>query len=225
MHQFKDKSAKQRELISAGLFLYPVLQAADILAYDTDEVPVGEDQRQHVELARDIAERFNQRFGQTLVVPSVRVPEIGARIMDLQDPGSKMSTTAPTEAGTILVLDDEQTIVNKVKRAVTDTGRDIVRAPDKAGITNLIDILSVVRGMAPEQIEAEFEGKGYGDFKTAVGEEIADWLAPVRERYAELRADEGELERTLVAGADKAREIAARTLSRVRTAMGVGPSA
>ena len=224
MHQFKDKSAKQRELISAGLFLYPVLQAADILAYDADEVPVGEDQRQHVELARDIAERFNQRFGETLVVPAVRVPEVGARIMDLQEPDRKMSTTAPSPAGTILVLDDEKTIVTKVKRAVTDTGREVVRGPDKAGITNLIDILSVIRGVAPDQVEADFDGRGYGDFKSAVGEEVAAYLAPVRERYAELRTDEAELERTLVAGADKAREIAAGTLARVRAAMGVGPA-
>ncbi|MEX2196907.1 MAG: tryptophan--tRNA ligase [Thermoleophilaceae bacterium] len=224
MHQFKDKSARQRELVSAGLFLYPVLQAADILAYDTDEVPVGEDQRQHVELARDVAERFNQRFGKTLVVPGVRVPEVGARIMDLQEPKRKMSTTAGTEAGLIYVDEEPEDIVKKVKRAVTDTGRDVVRGPGKEGIANLIEILSVVRGVTPEAVEADFQGKGYGDFKGAVGEEVAAWLAPVRERYAELRPDEAELERTLAAGAGKAREIATATLARVREAMGVGPT-
>lgn len=225
MHQFKEKSAKQRELVSAGLFLYPVLQAADILAYDTDEVPVGDDQRQHIELARDIAERFNERFGETLVVPRHRIPEVGARIMDLQDPTSKMSTTAASEQGTVYVLDEPEAVVAKVKRAVTDTGREVVRAPDKPGVSNLIDILAVVRGVAPEAVEAEFDGKGYGDLKTAAGEEIAEYLRPVRERYAELRADEAELERTLAAGAEKARAIASVTLARARRAMGVGPAA
>lgn len=224
MHQFKEKSAKQRELVSAGLFVYPVLQAADILAYDTDEVPVGDDQRQHIELARDIAERFNERFGQTLVVPRHRIPEIGARIMDLQEPTSKMSTTAASEQGTVYVLDEPEAVVAKVKRAVTDTGREVVRAPDKPGISNLIEVLSVIRGVSPEAVEAEFDGKGYGDLKGAAGEEIAEYLRPVRDRYAELRSDEAELERTLALGAEKARAIATVTLERARRAMGVGPA-
>jgi tryptophanyl-tRNA synthetase len=222
MHQFKEKSAKQRELISAGLFFYPVLQAADILLYDTDEVPVGDDQRQHVELTRDIAERFNERFGETLVVPRHRIPEIGARIMDLQVPEQKMSTTGGTEPGTIFVLDDEQAILKKVKSAVTDSGTEVVRGPGKAGISNLIEILSVVRGVEPQAVEAEFDGSGYGQFKQAVAEEIAAYLAPVRVRYSQLRQDEGTLQEVLREGADRARAIAEQTMLRVRDRMGVG---
>jgi tryptophanyl-tRNA synthetase len=223
MHQFKEKSARQRELVSAGLFLYPVLQAADILAYDTDEVPVGDDQRQHIELTRDIAIRFNERFGETLVVPTHRIPEVGARIMDLQAPEQKMSTTASSEQGTLYVLDEPDAIVAKLKRAVTDTGREVARAPDKPGISNLIEVLSVIRGVGPEEVEREFDGRGYGDFKLAVAEAIVDYLAPVRERYAELRGDEAALEAALGEGAEKARAIASATLARVRAAMGVGP--
>lgn len=222
MHQFKEKSAKQRELVSAGLFLYPVLQAADILAYDTDEVPVGDDQRQHIELTRDIALRFNERFGDTLVVPEHRIPELGARIMDLQDPGAKMSTTAPSEQGTLLVLDDDDTIRRKLKRAVTDAGSEVVRAPDKPGVSNLIDVLAVIRGVGPEEVEREFGGRGYGDFKTAVGDAVVEYLRPVRERYEEIRPDEAALEASLADGAGRAREIASATLGRVRRAMGVG---
>ena len=222
MHQFKEKSAKQRELISAGLFFYPVLQAADILLYDTDEVPVGDDQRQHVELTRDIAERFNERFGETLVVPRHRIPEIGARIMDLQVPEQKMSTTGGTEPGTIFVLDDEHAILKKVKSAVTDSGTEVVRGPGKAGISNLIEILSVVRGVEPQAVEAEFDGSGYGQFKQAVAEEIAAYLAPVRVRYSQLRQDEGTLQEVLREGADRARAIAEQTMLRVRDRMGVG---
>jgi tryptophanyl-tRNA synthetase len=225
MHQFKEKSARQRELVSAGLFLYPVLQAADILAYRADEVPVGDDQRQHIELARDVAERFNERFGETLVVPRHRIPEVGARIMDLQAPEQKMSTTASSEAGTLHVLDEDRAITKKIKSAVTDSGSEVVRAPDKAGISNLIEILSVVRAERPDAIEREFEGSGYGAFKTAVAEAVVEYLRPVRERYHELRGDEAELERTLVDGGDKAREIASRTLADVRERMGVGPVA
>ncbi len=170
MTQFKEKSAKQRELVSSALFYYPVLMAADVLAYRATEVPVGDDQRQHVELMREIARRFNERFGETLVVPELVIPEVGARIMDLQEPERKMSTTGGTEAGTVLVLDEPDAIRKKLGSAVTDSGREIVRAPDKAGITNLIDILAVARGAAPEQIEGEFEGAGYGDFKKAVAD-------------------------------------------------------
>jgi tryptophanyl-tRNA synthetase len=225
MHQFKEKSARQRELISAGLFFYPVLQAADILAYRTDEVPVGDDQRQHLELTRDIAMRFNERFGETLVVPRHRIPQIGARIMDLQSPDEKMSTTAASEQGTLYVLDDEQTVVRKLKSAVTDSGREVVRAPEKPGISNLIEILSVVRGVAPEEVEREFDGQGYGPFKLAVAEAVADHLAPVRERYGELRPDEDRLEAVLREGAERARAIAGPTLADVRARMGVGSPA
>jgi tryptophanyl-tRNA synthetase len=223
MHQFKEKVGKQRELASAALFYYPVLMAADVLAYKATEVPVGDDQRQHVELMREIARRFNERFGETLVVPELIVPEVGARIMDLQEPERKMSTTGGTEAGTVLVLDDEKTIRKKLGSAVTDSDREVRRAPEKAGITNLIDVYAVARGVDPEAVESEFEGAGYGDFKKAVAEAVVEYLAPVRERYAELRPDEAALEATLAAGAEKARAIAAPVVAEVRERMGFGP--
>jgi tryptophanyl-tRNA synthetase len=223
MHQFKEKSGRQRELASAALFYYPVLMAADVLAYRATEVPVGEDQRQHVELMREIARRFNGRFGETLVVPELVVPAVGARIMDLQEPERKMSTTASSDAGTIYVLDEPDAIRGKLGSAVTDSGREIVRAGDKAGISNLIEILAVARGTVPEEVERQFEGAGYGDFKKAVAEGVVELLAPVRERYAELRPDEARLEAVLAAGAEKARAIAASTLAVVRERMGVGP--
>jgi tryptophanyl-tRNA synthetase len=223
MHQFKEKSAREQELVRTSLFLYPVLQAADILAYRTDEVPVGDDQRQHLELARDIAERFNATYGETLVVPAHRIPELGARIMDLQDPAAKMSTTYGSEQGLVYVEDEPDAILRKLKRAQTDSGSEVVRAPDKPGISNLIEILAVTRGVAPEQIEREFDGQGYGAFKQAVGEAVVEFLGPVRERYRELRPDESALEGTLREGAERARAIASETLGDVRRAMGVGP--
>jgi tryptophanyl-tRNA synthetase len=223
MHQFKDKSANQRELVPAALFFYPVLMAADVLAYKATEVPVGDDQRQHVELMREIARRFNERFGETLVVPEMRIPEVGARIMDLQEPERKMSTTGATEAGTVYVLDEPEAIRKKLGSAVTDSGREVRRGEDKAGITNLIDVYAVARGVEPEDVEREFEGAGYGDFKKAVAEAVVEFLAPVQGRYAELRPDEAALEATLAAGAEKARAIAAPTLAAVRDRMGIGP--
>jgi tryptophanyl-tRNA synthetase len=223
MHQFKEKVGKDRELASAALFYYPVLMAADVLAYRAEEVPVGDDQRQHVELMREIARRFNQRFGETLVVPELVVPEVGARIMDLQEPERKMSTTGGTPQGTVLVLDDEATIRKKFGSAVTDSGREVVRAPDKPGVTNLIDILAVARGVGQEEVEREFEGSGYGDFKKAVAEAVVELLAPVRERFEELRPDEAELERVLGVGAEKARALAAPVVADVRERMGFGP--
>jgi len=222
MTQFKEKSAQQRELVSAGLFFYPVLQAADVLAYRADEVPVGEDQRQHLELMRDVAERFNARFGDVLVVPRGRYPEVGARIMNLQDPDTRMSTTYGSEQGTVFILDDADTVARKIRSAVTDSGSEIRRAPDKAGISNLIEIHAAVAGTAAEDVEREFDGSGYGDFKSAVAEAVVACLAPVRERYAELREDEPGLETTLAIGAQKARAIASQTLGYVREAMGVG---
>ena len=222
MTQFKEKSAKQRELVSAALFFYPVLMAADVLAYKTQEVPVGEDQRQHIELTREIARRFNERFADILVEPEVRVPEVGARIMDLQEPGSKMTTTGGTESGTVLVLDDPDAVRKKFRSAVTDSGSDVVRADDKPGISNLIEILAVIRGASPEDVEREFADSGYGDFKAAVGDDVVEYLAPVRERYEELRDDEAGLEETLGTGAEKARAIASETLAEVRDAMGIG---
>jgi tryptophanyl-tRNA synthetase len=224
MHQFRDKSVAQRQLVSAGLLMYPVLQAADVLAYRAHEVPVGDDQREHLELMRDIARRFNERFGETLVVPEHRIPQVGARVRDLQEPERKMSTTGGSEQGTVYVLDDPDTIRRKFKRAVTDSGTDVRRGDGKPGISNLIEILAVARDVGPEEVERSFEGLRYGDFKTAIGDEVAEWLAPVRERYAELRGDDAALEGILEAGADKARAIAATTLADVREAMGVGPA-
>jgi tryptophanyl-tRNA synthetase len=223
MTQFKDKAGSQRDLVSAGLFFYPVLQAADVLAYRAHEVPVGDDQRQHIELMRDIAERFNARFGETLVVPYHRIPEIGARIMDLQMPDRKMSTTGGTEQGTVLVLDEPGVVAKKIRSAVTDSGSEIMRSPDKPGISNLIDILAAVRGIDPKAVEGEFDGSGYGAFKQAVADAVVEYLAPVRERFQELRADDRALKRTFGAGAEKARAIATGTLADVRRAMGVGP--
>jgi tryptophanyl-tRNA synthetase len=225
MHQFRDKSVAQRELVSAGLLMYPVLQAADVLAYRAHEVPVGEDQREHLELMRDVAERFNSRYGDdVLVVPEHRIPEVGARVRDLQDPSSKMSTTGSSEAGTVYVLDEPGAVEKKFKRAVTDSDDPPVirRGEGKEGITNLIEILASVRGVSPDDIEREFADARYGDFKVAVAAEVAEWLAPVRARYQELRGDEAALEAILGQGAAKAHAIAAETLHDVRRVMGVG---
>jgi len=222
MTQFKDK-ADRAQFISAGLFTYPVLMAGDILLYQTDAVPVGDDQRQHIEFARDVAQSFNARFGETFRVPDGIYPGEGARIMDLQEPERKMSTTGGTEGGTVLVLDEPAAIRRKFGSAVTDSGREVVRAPDKPGITNLIDILAVARGVDQAQVESEFEGSGYGDFKKAVAEAVVEYLGPVRERYEELRPDEDALESILGTGAEKAREIASGVLADVREVIGVGP--
>jgi tryptophanyl-tRNA synthetase len=224
MHQFKEKSEQQRELVSAGLFFYPVLMAADVLAYRATTVPVGDDQRQHVELMRDVAERFNSRYGDILVVPEGRYPEVGARIMNLQEPTSRMSTTYGSEQGTVYILDEAEAVRKKVRSAVTDSGTEVRRAPDKAGITNLIEILAVIRDQSPEEIEAAFEGSGYGDFKGAVADAVVDYLEPVRERYNELRDDEAAIEEQLAAGAEKARAIVSGTLADVRDVMGIGPA-
>ncbi|MCL2769360.1 MAG: tryptophan--tRNA ligase [Solirubrobacterales bacterium] len=222
MHQFKDKAAAQRELVSAGLFFYPVLQAADVLAYRAQEVPVGEDQRQHVELMRDIATRFNARYGDTLVVPAHRIPPVGARIMDLQHPERKMSTTGGSEEGTIYVLDEPSAIEHKFRRAVTDSGSEIARAPEKPGVSNLLEILAAVRAVAPADLEAQLHGMGYGELKAGVARAVIAHLAPVRERYERLRGDEPALERTLADGAQRARAIASDTVADVRERMGVG---
>jgi tryptophanyl-tRNA synthetase len=225
MHQFRDKSAAQREMVSAGLLFYPVLMAADVLAYRANEVPVGEDQREHVELMRRAAERFNARFGEVLVVPELLTPEVGARVRDLQEPERKMSTTGGTAQGTVYVLDEPDAILRKFKRAVTDSGTEIVRGDDKPGVTNLIEILAAVRDVSPETVEEEMrDARGYGDLKVAVAEAVSAELAPVQERYAAIREDAGALEDVLAAGADKARAIAAPTLADVREAMGVGPA-
>jgi tryptophanyl-tRNA synthetase len=223
MTQFKEKSASQAELVSAGLFSYPVLMAADVLAYRAHEIPVGDDQRQHVELMRDIAQRFNTRFGDTLVVPEHRIPEVGARVMDLQVPERKMSTTGGSDQGTVYVLDPPAAVLKKLRAAVTDSGTEILRTPGKPGISNLIEILAAVRGTLPERVEQEFDGGGYGAFKVAVADAVIALLTPVRERYQQLRSDEPALERILATGAEQAHAIAAATLADVRAAMGVGP--
>jgi tryptophanyl-tRNA synthetase len=223
MTQFKEKSEREQQLVRTSVFLYPALQAADILLYSTDEVPVGDDQRQHVELAREVARRFNSTYAEVFVEPAHVIPEVGARIMDLQDPASKMSTSYGTEAGLIYIDDEPDDIRRKLGRAETDSGREIVKAPDKPGISNLIDILAVARDVTPEQIESEFEGEGYGAFKTAVADGVVDLLAPVRERYAELRPDEEGLERILADGAERARAIAQPMMAEVRGVMGIGP--
>jgi tryptophanyl-tRNA synthetase len=219
MTQFKDKS-EVREFVSSALFTYPVLMAGDILLYRTDIVPIGDDQRQHLELARDVAERFNARFGETFTLPEGVYPEVGARIMDLQEPTRKMSTTAGTPQGTVRLLDDLDVIRKKFRSAVTDSGAEVRRGPDKPGVTNLIEILSALTGEAPDAIEARYDGAGYGQFKTDVGEAVVAAVAPVQERYRELRADEPELQRLLALGAEKAREASAPTLAAMYERMG-----
>src|SRR3954447_1044456 len=219
MTQFKDKSDR-RDFVSAGLFTYPVLMAGDILLYQADIVPIGDDQRQHLELSRDVAERFNSRFGDTFVVPQGVYPEVGARIMDLQEPTRKMSTTGGTPQGTIGLLDPPEVVRKKFRSAVTDSGREVQRGDDKPGVSNLIDILSVASGQTPAEIESHYGDSGYGQFKQDVGEAVVELLAPVQERYAELRADETELLRLLALGADKARAASAPTLARMYEAMG-----
>jgi len=220
MTQFKEKR-EGKEFISAGLFTYPVLMAGDILLYQTDVVPVGDDQRQHIELARDIAERFNARYGDTFTVPAGVFPEVGARIMDLQEPTKKMSTTGGTAQGTVLVLDPPDTIRKKFRSAVTDSGRDVSYEPDeKPGVSNLIEILSVASGRSISEVEASYDDRGYGDLKSDVGEAVVELFAPVHQRYAELRADEPQLRRLLAVGAEKAREASAPTLRAMYERMG-----
>jgi tryptophanyl-tRNA synthetase len=219
MTQFKDKSDRH-DFVSAGLFTYPILMAGDILLYQADIVPIGDDQRQHLELARDIAERFNSRFGETFVVPDGVYPEVGARIMDLQEPTAKMSTTGGTPQGTVRLLDEPDVVRRKFRSAVTDSEREVRRADDKPGVSNLIDILSVATGRTPEAIETEYGDGGYGQFKQDVGEAVVALLEPIQKRYQELRADEGELLRLLRIGADKARETAAPTLEEMYRRMG-----
>ncbi len=225
MHQFRDKSIAQRELVSAALLMYPVLQAADVLAYRAEEVPVGEDQREHLELMRDVARRFNARFAEdreVLVVPEHRIPEVGARIMDLQEPTRKMSTTSDSEQGTVYVLDEPKVIEKKLKSAVTDSGSEVCRAAEKQGISNLIEILAAVRGVEPAAVESEFAEARYGEFKLAVAAAVIEYLTPVRERYQQLRADVPTLESILREGALKAEAIASETLLEVRDLMGFG---
>ena len=219
MTQFKDKGERQ-EFVSAGLFTYPVLMAGDILLYQTDIVPIGDDQRQHLELTRDVAERFNSRYGETFVVPDGVYPEVGARIMDLQEPTNKMSTTIGTAQGTVRLLDEPDVIRKKFRAAVTDSGSEVRRGDDKPGVTNLIDILSALTGDPPEAVEARYDGAGYGQFKTEVGEAVVEAVAPIQARYRELRSDAAELQRLLARGAEKARKASQPTLEAMYDRMG-----
>jgi tryptophanyl-tRNA synthetase len=219
MTQFKDRAAEQ-EFVSAGLFTYPVLMAADILLYRTDLVPVGDDQRQHVELTRDIAERFNQRFGETFVVPKVAVPEEGARLRNLQEPERLMSTTRGAPQGVVRLVDPPDVIRKKLKSAVTDSGRDVRHDPEKPGISNLLEIMSVATGDPISELETRYDGQGYGPFKEAVAEAVVALLTPIQDRYEELRGDPAELERLLAQGAEKAREASAGTLEQMYERMG-----
>jgi tryptophanyl-tRNA synthetase len=219
MTQFKEKRERQ-EFVSAGLFTYPILMAGDILLYQTDRVPIGDDQRQHLELARDLAERFNSRYGETFRVPEGVYPEIGARIMDLQEPTKKMSTTGGTPQGTLLLLDPPDVVRKKLRSAVTDSGTEVRRGEDKPGVTNLIDIMTVATGEPPEAIEARYDGGGYGQFKSDVAEAVIALLEPIQARYAELRGDPGELARLLAVGAAKARDESAPTLAAMYERMG-----
>ncbi|MGH3126281.1 MAG: tryptophan--tRNA ligase [Gaiellaceae bacterium] len=225
MTQFKDKSADQ-EFVSAGLFGYPVLMAGDILLYQTDIVPVGDDQRQHVELTRDIAERFNSRYGQTFTVPSGVYPEEGARIKNLQEPERLMSTSAGNPQGVVRIVDEPDVIRNKFKTAVTDSEREVRHDPAaKPGISNLIEIMSVATGDPIVAVESRYDGAGYGDFKRDVGDAVVELLAPIQKRYADLRSDEPELRRMLAVGAEKAAEVSRPTLDTMYERMGfVRPS-
>ncbi|WP_459993184.1 tryptophan--tRNA ligase [Priestia megaterium] len=221
MTQFKDKSAG-KEAVSAGLLTYPPLMAADILLYNTDLVPVGEDQKQHLELTRDLAERFNKKYNDIFTIPEVRIPKVGARVMSLQDPTKKMSKSDPNQKAFITLLDDAKTIEKKIKSAVTDS-EGIVRydKENKPGISNLLSIYSILANKSIEDIEAMYEGKGYGDFKADTAKVVAETLAPIQERYYEL-VDSSELDDILDQGADKANATANKMLRKMRNAMGIG---
>lgn len=220
MTQFKDKSQKHPDDINAGLFTYPSLMAADILAYNADLVPVGVDQKQHLELARNVAQRFNQRYGDFFTVPEAYIPKVGAKVMSLQDPTKKMSKSDDNPNSVILILDDKDTIIRKFKRAVTDSEAEVVYREGKDGINNLMTIYSSVTGKNFAAIESEFAGKGYGDFKLAVGEAVADHLEPVRTEFARISQDKAFLKECYTAGAEKALRYSQRTLSKVYRKVG-----
>lgn len=220
MTQFKDKSARHADNVNAGLFTYPVLMAADILAYNADLVPIGIDQKQHLELARNIAQRFNNAHGEFFKLPEGYIPKVGAKIMSLADPTKKMSKSDENQNGCIYVLDDKDTIIRKFKRAVTDSDTSVRYAEGKDGINNLISIYSCITGKSYDEIESEFSGKGYGDFKLAVGETVADKLKPIREKHAELLADKEYLKACYTTGAERARAITRRTLQKVYRKVG-----
>ena len=222
MIQFKEKSKGETESVGVGLFTYPVLQAADVLMYQAHGVPVGEDQRQHVELMRDVGGRFNQMFGETFVLPEAFIPKVGARVMSLDDPHQKMSKSAGRPASSIQLTDPRDAIVKKVRSAVTDSGREVLAGPDKPALTNLLTIHSLLTDTPVAELETRFEGKGYGDFKAVMAEEVADALDPIRSRYEELASDPAETSRILARGADRARAVAQATMGAVRERTGLG---
>lgn len=221
MTQFKDKSAKREaDFVSAGLFTYPALQAADILLYDADEVPVGEDQRQHIEITRDIAMRFNGRFGDTFVVPKIVTPRAGAKVTDLQEPTAKMSKSSNTDAGIVYLLDEPAAILKKFKRAVTDSDGEVrFDRAEKPGVSNLIEILAACTSRTPQQVAGEYTQ--YGPLKADTGEAVVEILAPIQHRYHELMGDKAELSRLLRTGAEKARAVASATLERTYSNIGL----
>jgi tryptophanyl-tRNA synthetase len=224
MTQFKAKAAERGEgALPAGYFNYPVLQAADILIYQADRVPVGEDQRQHLELTRDVAERFNARFGQTFAVPEAYIPKVGGRVMDLQVPGAKMSKSSASPAGRIQVLDPPEVVRKKVRSAVTDSGREVVARPDKPAISNLLELFSVTTGRSVGELEQAYAGRGYGDFKADLAEAVVAYLAPLQDRYHRLREDPGHLAGILEAGAAKAQAVARVNLAQAKERMGFLP--
>ncbi|MCB6366898.1 tryptophan--tRNA ligase [Intestinibacillus massiliensis] len=220
MTQFKDKSSKHADNVNAGLFTYPVLMASDILLYQTDMVPVGVDQKQHVELARNIAQRFNGVYSDTFVMPEPYIPQTGAKIMSLQEPSRKMSKSDENQNSFILLMDKPDDIMRKFRRAVTDSDTRVARGEGKDGVNNLISIYALATGKTPEQVEAEFEGKGYGDFKPAVGEAVVELLRPIREKTEALLQDKGYLESVYKEGAAKANYLARKTLDKVYRKVG-----
>ncbi|MBW4041020.1 MAG: tryptophan--tRNA ligase [Acidobacteria bacterium] len=226
MTQFKDKSARNgADAASVGLFTYPILMAADILLYDTELVPVGDDQKQHVELARDLAQRFNTRFGDTFVVPKPQIQKETARIYDLQTPTAKMSKSAATDSGIVWMLDEPAVIAKKIKSAVTDTGREVrFDRGEKPGVSNLLAILSAFRGVPIATLEAEYEGRGYGDFKRDVADAVVEAFGPIRQRTRELQDDPAEVDRILAASAARAHELATAKIAQVHEAVGLYPS-
>lgn len=221
MTQFKDKAAKNPDNVNVGLFTYPVLQAADILLYNADLVPVGEDQKQHLELTRDIAIRFNHYYPNTFKIPEPYIPPLGARIMNLQEPTKKMSKSDDNEKATIYLTDGDAEIKNKIKRAVTDAGTDILYRDDKPGIKNLMTLYSIASGLAYDEIENQFAGKGYAEFKSVVAEAVANYVSPIRAKYEEIRADKKKLEEIIFKGAEKAKIVANRTLYKVYRKVGL----
>lgn len=220
MTQFKEKSKRHEENVNAGLFTYPILMAADILLYNTDYVPVGSDQKQHVELARDIAQRFNSAYSDTLVVPAPLIQKQGARVMSLQEPTAKMSKSDGNVNGFVSMTDEPDVILRKFKKAVTDSEGTVRRADDKPGVSNLMTIYGIMTGKDDAAIEREFDGKGYGDFKVAVGQSVVAVFAPIQAEYRRILADRAELERTLAEGAERAQQVAARVLAKVYRKVG-----